>query len=286
MPSGSPQAMFPPPTRRRILLIGGSLLVTTGLMASCVGEGGSGTPTATTPSIGLTSEPTPSSALPRELQGSVVVHFRSADGVDLEGRMFGTGTVGVVLAHIADPQQAQAEWFPFAPVLVHHGYRVLTFDFRGFCPGDLAGCSATGDRTKIWLDVVAACDFLRSKRVSEVFAVGAGLGGHAALFAASRPGVDLAGVVELGAPQRALLGPMSYDITRTVLRQIREPKLFMAGKGAVESGYDPTADARSMYRSSVRPKELVVVSSPLPGNTLLLEPRARSVLLRFLAEYR
>jgi hypothetical protein len=166
MPSGSPQAMFPPPTRRRILLIGGSLLVTTGLMASCGGEGGSGTPTATTPSIGLTSEPTPSSALPRELQGSVVVHFRSADGVDLEGRMFGTGTVGVVLAHIADPQR------------------------------------------------------------------------------------------------------------------------FMAGKGAVESGYDPTADARSMYRSSVRPKELVVVPSPLPGNALLLEPTARRALLRFLAEYR
>lgn len=177
-------------------------------------ERGSGAPIATTPSIAVTSGSTASSSsVPHELQGSAVVHFRSADGVDLEGRMFGTGAIGVVLAHIADPQEAQAEWFSFAPVLVHHGYRVLTFDFRGFCPGDLAGCSGTGDRAKIWLDVVAACDFLRSKGVGEVFAVGAGLGGHAALFAASRPGVDLAGVVELGAPQRALLGPMSYDIT-------------------------------------------------------------------------
>jgi hypothetical protein len=79
---------------------------------------------------------------------------------------------------------------------------------------------------------------------------------------------------------------MSYDITRTVLRQIQEPKLFMARKGAVESGYDPTADTRSMYRSSVRPKELVILPSPLPGNSLVIEARARSALFRFLGGYR
>lgn len=287
MPSGSLQAMFPLPTRRKILLIGGAF-VTAFFFSACGGdERGSGAPTATTPSIAVTSGSTASSsAVPRELQGSTVVHFRSADGVDLEGRMFGTGAIGVVLAHIADPQEAQAEWFSFAPLLVHHGYRVLTFDFRGFCPGDLAGCSGTGDRAKIWLDVVAACDFLRSKGVGEVFAVGAGLGGHAALFAASRPGVDLAGVVALGAPRRALMGPASYDITPSLLRGIHEPKLFMAGRGAVESGYEPTADARSMFRSSGPPKELVILPSPLPGNSLLIEARARSALFRFLDGYR
>lgn len=268
-----------------------TLVVTLGVVTSCSGGGGggAGTPTGAGQSSGKTSISMPaptSTTLPPELRGSVAVHFRSTDGVDLEGRIFGTGAVAVVLAHIADPQSAQAEWFQFAPVLVRHGYRVLTFDFRGFCPGGIAGCSGSGDPSKIWLDVVAGADFLRSRGAKTVVVVGAGLGGHAALFAASRPDVDLAGVVELGAPQRALNGPHSYDLTPAVLRRIDEPKLYMAGKGAVEEGYDPTHDARSMYASSRKPKQLALLPSGLPGNALLLKQQAKEVLFRFLAAYR
>jgi hypothetical protein len=91
------------------------------------------------PGVGAAhSETAAGSAPPSELRGSEAVHFKAADGVALQGRLFGHGSVGIVLTHIADPEVAQAEWFSLAPVLASQGYRVLTFDFRGFCPGERA----------------------------------------------------------------------------------------------------------------------------------------------------
>src|SRR5262245_39868702 len=75
------------------------------------------------------------------LDDSTAVTFPSADGVALAGRLFGpdTATTGVVLAHMLPADQSS--WFDFADRLGGSGYRVLTFDFRGYCPGGVAGCS-------------------------------------------------------------------------------------------------------------------------------------------------
>jgi hypothetical protein len=45
-------------------------------------------------------------------------------GVRLEGRLFGSGDVGVALAHMAGGDQSQ--WFGLAGLLADNGYRVLT----------------------------------------------------------------------------------------------------------------------------------------------------------------
>jgi dipeptidyl aminopeptidase/acylaminoacyl peptidase len=77
------------------------------------------------------------------------VRFSAADGVYLVGRLWGTGDVGVILAHGFSHGSAQDGWLQFAPALVSRGYSVLTFNFRGFC--DSEGCSdRRGDLGKNW----------------------------------------------------------------------------------------------------------------------------------------
>ena len=75
------------------------------------------------------------------LEESTPVTFDSTDGVQLAGRLFGPEhpRTGVVLAHMLPADQSS--WFEFADVLAGNGYGVLTFDFRGYCPGGDAGCS-------------------------------------------------------------------------------------------------------------------------------------------------
>ena len=99
--------MAPPNHRRAVLL----LAVTLAILASC-GD-----------------SPTGSTA------GSREITFTSSDGITLSGRLFGPadGSAGVVLAHMYPSDQSA--WFDFASRLGERGYRVLTFDFRGYCPG-------------------------------------------------------------------------------------------------------------------------------------------------------
>ena len=77
----------------------------------------------------------------RRLADSQAVTFTTSDGVELAGRLFGPedATAGVVLAHMLPADQSS--WFEFADRLGDLGYRALTFDFRGYCPGGVAGCS-------------------------------------------------------------------------------------------------------------------------------------------------
>ena len=72
---------------------------------------------------------------------STPVTFTTADGVKLDGRLFGPSEAraGVVLAHMLPADQRS--WYPFAQRLGNLGFRVLTFNFRGYCPGGDGGCS-------------------------------------------------------------------------------------------------------------------------------------------------
>ena len=87
-------------------------------------------------------------------EGSKEITFESTDGVTLSGRLFGPneGSAGIVLAHMFPSDQSA--WYFFANRLGEQGYRVLTFDFRGYCPGGDAGCSE-GEKNipAIWQDV-------------------------------------------------------------------------------------------------------------------------------------
>jgi pimeloyl-ACP methyl ester carboxylesterase len=232
------------------------------------------------------------------------VRFFAADGVELVGRLSGTGDVGVILAHGFSHGTAQEGWLRFVPALVSRGYTVLTFNFRGFC--DSEGCSEGPSQLgRNWLDAMAAVGFMETRGAKKIFLIGASMGGLAVLRAARMPEVDLAGVVSLSTPQfpsKYYTGePRANDVTPARLRQIDEPKLFVAGTKDVQlAGTAPlrpgvmsvrfAADARRMFAAAKEPKELALVGSSFHSSELVTTAPAgivrqtRGAVFRFLRE--
>jgi pimeloyl-ACP methyl ester carboxylesterase len=192
---------------------------------------------------------------------SEAVTFESADGVRLEGRLFGDGTSAVVLSHMRPADQSS--WYAFADRLADDGYLVLTYNFRGYCPGGDAGCS-DGERDvgQMWRDVVGAVEFVAERGATSVSLVGASMGGTASLVAASR-GVDgVRTVVTLSAP--ASIEGLVADAS--TLSQITAGKLFIAGVGDASAA----RDAETMWTLSPPPKGgLQIVPSDDHGTDLL-----------------
>ena len=103
--------------------------------------------------------------------GGEQVSFPNAEGGLLKGMLYGTGKVGLVLAHQSDGNYCQ--WDPFVKHFVDQGYRALEFDFSGF------GRSPQRQDATVGGDVVAAANFLRARGASEIVLIGASLGGAA-----------------------------------------------------------------------------------------------------------
>jgi dienelactone hydrolase len=215
------------------------------------------------------------------LDRSSPVTFTTDDGIKLAGRLFGPddATAGVVLAHMLPADQSS--WYDFAQRLGAMGYRALTFDFRGYCPGGDAGCSE-GERAiaGIWQDVLAAKDFLVEKGVTRVALVGASMGGTASLVAAAQVSTEVEGVITLSAPasiEGLTAGP-------EVVQASAAAKLFMAGDGDTTA-----ADAAStFYEESLQPKKLEILTTSDHGTDLLTGNQgeiARTTILTWLGQY-
>jgi esterase/lipase len=194
--------------------------------------------------------------------GSREITFESTDGVRLAGRLFGPdeGSAGVVLAHMFPSDQSA--WYFFANRLGQRGYRVLTFNFRGYCPGGDAGCSE-GKKTiaAIWQDVEGAIEVLRSEGVTRVGLVGASMGGTASLVVASREGKGIDAVVTLSAPTSF----EGLDASAEVLAEVTAAKLFIAGHedgGAVQA-------VDTFYAQSLQPKRPVILTTGDHGTDIL-----------------
>lgn len=188
--------------------------------------------------------------------------FASIDGVQLAGRLFGPAdaTAGIVLAHMMPADQSS--WFDFADLLGGQGYRVLTFDFRGYCPGGDAGCSGgKKDVAKIWQDVEGAVGLLRSEGVRRIGLVGASMGGTASLVVASQAGQGIDAVVTLSAPdsiEGLIAGP---DVVQTV----SAAKLFLAGNGDASAAQT----AQAFYDETIQPKRVEILTTNDHGTDLL-----------------
>jgi pimeloyl-ACP methyl ester carboxylesterase len=243
-------------------------------------------------------------ATARKTASSHAVRFSAADGVGLVGRLSGTGDVAVILAHGFSQSTAQETWLRFVPALVGRGYTVLTFNFRGFC--DSKACSEGQlELGKNWRDAMAAVQFMETRGAKKIFLIGASMGGLAVLRAARMPEVNVSGVVSLATPQfpaKYYTGePGANDLTPARLRQIDEPKLFVAGTEDVQlPGTAPlrpgvksvrfAADARRMFDAAEEPKELVLVDSSFHSSDLLtyapaeIRRQTRDAVFRFLSK--
>jgi esterase/lipase len=215
-----------------------------------------------------------------DIAASTAVTFRSPDGVKLAGRVFGDGQVGVVLAHMFPADQTS--WWAFARILAPKGFTVLTFDFRGFCPGGVAGCSeGERDVAAMWQDVLGAVDFLVARGLVRVMLVGASMGGTASLVAAAQPAVQVVAIVALSAPQS--FEGLTAD--RAVLGNVTAAKLFLAGNS------DPTGAAtaaQTMYDESPPPKQFEIFTSSDHGTDLLTgnqSGRVQTLVVNYLEQH-
>jgi len=196
------------------------------------------------------------------LADSDAVRFSSIDGVALAGRLFGPNDAkaGVILAHMMPSDQRS--WYGFADRLGGVGYRVLTFDLRGYCPGGDGGCSqGSKDVAQIWQDVAGAVGFLESLGIHRVGLIGASMGGTASLVVASQEGEAVRTVATLSAPatiEGLAAGP-------SVLQAITGAKLFIAGNADGTSALD----AQAFYDESQPSKRVEILPTGDHGTDIL-----------------
>ncbi len=215
------------------------------------------------------------------LEVSTPTTFENDAGRQLAGRLFGPdgAAAGLVLAHGLSANQES--WFPFAARLGDEGYRVLTFNFRGYCPGGDAGCSE-GKRSvdDTPADLRSAIDALRDDGVSRIAVVGSSMGGTATLLVAADAGVDLAAVVALSAPAQF----EGLAVGAAELAAIDEPKLFIAGTEDATAA----ATSQSFFDSSFQPKRLEILTTGDHGAEILRGnqgEQARNAILGWLDVY-
>jgi pimeloyl-ACP methyl ester carboxylesterase len=276
-------------------------VVVAALVASC-SNGEATSPPTTQTSETETAAAKTAAATEGERADYQAIRFRAGDGVELAGRLSGEGDVAVILAHGFSEATAQDDWLPFAPALAQRGYTVLSFNFRGFC--DSEDCSdGTNEFGNNWRDAMAAVALLEERGAKKIFLIGASMGGLAVLRAARTPGVDLAGVVSLSTPQFPskyyVVELQANDVTPARLKQIDEPKLFIAGKDDVQlPGSAPlrpgiesvrfAEDARRMFAAAEQPKQLALVDSSFHSSGLVttapddIVKETRALIFRFL----
>jgi pimeloyl-ACP methyl ester carboxylesterase len=165
----------------------------------------------------------------------------------------------------------QRSWFAFASRLADQGYLVLTYDFRGYCPGGDGGCSQGELQiSAIWQDVLGAIDFIRSQGATTVALVGASMGGTASLVAAGQEGADVAVVVTLSAPTSI----EGLDADAALLQRVDANKLFIAGVGDAAAA----ASAEQLYEIAPPPKgPPEIVPADDHGTDLLTGSRGEAV---------
>jgi pimeloyl-ACP methyl ester carboxylesterase len=193
----------------------------------------------------------------------------SSQVVRLAGVERGTGSAGVVLAHMLGSNQ-QA-WSAYASTLAEDGFHVLTFDFRGH------GASG-GDRSPSLanLDLAAAVAKIRRLGATRVLVVGASMGGTAALVVASTE--QLAGVVTISAPMKI----DELDASSAV-RNLDEPALFVVAEKDDKRYVDA---ARAFNAAAPQPKRLAIIAgSGDHGTDLLTDPKTRTRVQRMLTDF-
>jgi len=203
----------------------------------------------------------------------VAVVFKSTDGVPLQGKLFGTGSTGVILAHMFPADQTS--WVPLALALAQKGYRVLTFDFRGY--GESGGKKVVAEIDR---DLEGAYRFLEP-RVTRIFLIGASMGATASMIVASR--LPVAGVV-------CLSGPVAFrglDAEQAAGKG-KAPVLFIASEGDVNA----VMAARWMKhvgREDQSPRRILIFPGSDHGTRMLRGTQGKkveAVIFQFLEDHR
>jgi alpha/beta superfamily hydrolase len=198
--------------------------------------------------------------------GAEAVVFRAADGVGLRGRWFGKGDgPAVVMAHMGNQENNEADWYGLARRLVREGYRVLTYNRRGVCSGDGAyDCSAgtDDDRSESWNDVVGAVRFASSRGASRFAVIGSSIGASSCLYAAETGRIHPAALISLAGVNYTA----AFSFDRGELRKLEGAKLFVSGDN---DPFNAGRTAREWYGWARGTKRLAILESGRHGTDML-----------------
>jgi pimeloyl-ACP methyl ester carboxylesterase len=195
------------------------------------------------------------------------VKFRTADGLVLTGRLFGTGRVGVVFAHMI-PADASS-WYSAARRLAREGYLALAFNFRGY--DDSEGAKSTANAP---VDLKAARDLVVQNGARSYAFVGASTGGTAAIVAATT--LDPLAVVVISSPLRFA----GLDAVLAAGR-LQRPVLIMAAK----DDQPAMQSLETLSRALPNPDTKVFDGSAHGTDLLSGHPEALDALSTFLQRY-
>lgn len=202
--------------------------------------------------------------------------FKTKDGIEINGNIFGSGDKWVILSHMYPTDQKS--WFNFAEYLAENGYIVLTYDFRGY--GNSGG---EKEISKIYMDLEAALKFIGQYNIEKVFLVGASMGGTASIIVASEEKIDeikIDGVITISAPTE-FKGLSAID----KIEKLTCPKLFIATKGDTFAAQS----ASTFFEKSKEPKEIQILEGSAHGTYIFEEEpqnaeRLKELILDFLNE--
>jgi pimeloyl-ACP methyl ester carboxylesterase len=163
----------------------------------------------------------------------------------------------------------RASWKDQAVQLASAGFRVAAIDFRGYGKSH-AGPKSQSPRDEMYLDVLAAVDYLREHGAKTVAVIGASMGGGASANAAVR--------AKAGAIDRLiLLAPAPIESPE----RIATPKLFITAQG------DPIApQVREQFQKAPEPKEILILEGTAHAQFLFgtdQGERLMQAILKFLS---
>jgi pimeloyl-ACP methyl ester carboxylesterase len=190
------------------------------------------------------------------------------DNTELAGTVYGQGSVGLILAP-AYPGGAEG-WARFAASAAQKGYRVLTFDFRGY--GKSKGSRSNADLPR---DLQAAVAFLKAHGASRFVILGAGLGGSAAIPVAEKD-PSVIGLAMISTP-RSIDG---LEISDSLLSSLQTPSLWLAARN------DMTQNVEELFAGAgSTKKDLWIYEGSSLHGTYILEGADSADLQRRLLEF-
>jgi len=204
---------------------------------------------------------------------SAEIRFGAADGTRLAGYRLGKGRAAVVLAHQSRGDACQ--WAGYAKRLARLGYLVIAIDFRGYGDSQTRGGRAAG---RLAADVAAAAKAARARGARKVFAVGASMGGTAALVSGANIRPPLSGVISLSGPAVYI----GLDALKSAPR-LTVPTLYVVGQ--FDSDFVP--DAQRLYDATAsHDKAVQVLPVGHHGVDLVrFDARARALVEGFLRSH-
>jgi len=173
----------------------------------------------------------------------------NAAGASLAAVDFGSGPMGVVLAHQSDANMCQ--WLPYATLLAGKGYRVVAFDFAGF------GASSRPAQKTYVEDIRTVVSYLRDRGTPKVVVMGASMGATMGIVASAAITPPVDGVIALSPPLT-----FSGVNAEKAAPSLRAPALYIAG----DDDGDYEVYARQINQATPADlRNLVVVSAPQHG---------------------